>query len=339
MYPQFWDTAGIRELLVFETMSNSNGSQRRGLAIGCGGTLGAAWIIAALAAARDVLDWDPRTADAMIGTSAGAEMVTLLGSGIAVDDLVAMQRGESSDPVLTAHMRAEPGRFPPLPRPRLGAPAGTLRALRDGRISGGQRLLTAASGLLPVGGGDPGWLQRLADRLRPDGGWLPHPAARLVAMDYATGERVAFGAPGAPEANLGAALRASWAVPGWFPPVPIAGRRFIDGGAASTASVDLLIPDHLDEIVVLTPMASATPVPATGPGHLLERQLRRRMSARLDDEIARVRATGTKVLCLGADAEDLAAMGPNFMDGRRRRETFEHSLVSTRKAMEQGEFA
>lgn len=71
-------------------MGNKKGSKRRGLAIGCGGTVGAAWIVAALAAARDVLAWDPREAEVLLGTSAGAETVTMLGSGVSVDDLVAL---------------------------------------------------------------------------------------------------------------------------------------------------------------------------------------------------------------------------------------------------------
>ncbi|MGW4092115.1 patatin-like phospholipase family protein [Nocardia sp. NPDC004750] len=314
-------------------MGNNKGSQRRGLAIGCGGTVGAAWIVAALAAARDVLDWDPREADVLLGTSAGAETVTMLGSGVSVDDLVALQRGTASDPILCEHRAAEPGRFPPLPRPRLGSPRLPLR-----RHEPGQALLAAGSGLLPVGGGDPGWLQRLAERLNPGRDWVPHPATRLVAMDYATGERVAFGAPGAPAATIGAALRASWAVPGWFPPVTIGGRRFVDGGVGSTASVDLLVAENLDELLVLAPMASAARIPATGPGHLLERQLRNRMSDKLRTEIARLRAAGTKVLFVGATADDLAVTGPNFMDGRRRLATFEHSLRSTRRTLEQGAF-
>ncbi|XGU21294.1 patatin-like phospholipase family protein [Rhodococcus sp. 3Y1] len=49
---------------------------------------------------------------------------------------------------------------------------------------------------------------------------------------------------GAPKATVGEALRASWAIPGWFPPVTIDGVRYIDGGAASTASVDLLLPSN-----------------------------------------------------------------------------------------------
>ncbi|MFE3195601.1 patatin-like phospholipase family protein [Nocardia sp. NPDC059240] len=319
-------------------MSNRNGSQRRGLAIGCGGTVGMAWIVAALAAARDVLDWDPRTADAMIGTSAGAETLTMLGSGVGVDDLIAMQRGTATDPILIDHMRAEPPRFPPLPRPRLGAPARAARELLA-RPGNGHALLTAGSGLLPQGSGDPAWLQRLAQRLNPGRDWVQHPATWLVAMDNATGERVPFGAPSAPDATIGAALRASWAIPGWFPAVEIAGRRFVDGGAASTASADLLIPADLDEVVVIAPMASTGRLPATGAGHFLERQLRNRMSEKLDAEVALLRASGVKVLRIDATAEDLAVMGPNFMDGRRRLATFEHSLVSIRRRVEQGVFA
>ncbi|MEU6580963.1 patatin-like phospholipase family protein [Nocardia sp. NPDC046763] len=318
-------------------MSNRNGSQRRGLAIGCGGTVGMAWIVAALVAVQEVLDWDPRTADVMIGTSAGAEALTMLGSGVGVDDLVAMQRGTSTNPILSAHMRSEPGRFPPLPRPRLGAPGRAVRELLA-RPGNGHALLTAGSGLLPQGSGDPAWLQRLAEHLNPGRDWVQHPATWLVAMDSGSGERVAFGSPSAPAANLSAALRASWAVPGWFPAVPIAGRRFIDGGAASTASADLLVPAGLDEVVVIAPMASTGRLPVTGPGHLLERQLRNRMSEKLDAEIALLRASGVRVLRIDATAGDLAVMGPNFMDGRRRLDTFEHSLGSTRRQVEQGEF-
>ncbi|MEV5651567.1 patatin-like phospholipase family protein [Nocardia sp. NPDC052254] len=315
-------------------MGNSNVLRRRGLAIGCGGTVGAAWIVAALAAVRDVLHWDPRDADALIGTSAGAEMVTMLAAGVSVDDLIAMQRGTAADPILIRHMAAAPGRFPPLPRLRLGAPRMTLCG-----NSSRQAALSAGSRLLPVGGGDAGWLQRLADDLHGERDWPAHPAAWLVAMDYDSGRRVAFGAPDAPDATIGAALRASWAVPGWFPPVSIGGRRYVDGGAASTASVDLLQPLALDELVVLTPMASTRPVPARDPGHWLERRLRRPMSAQLDAEIATIRASGTRVLQLAVTAADLAVMGPNFMDGRRRAQTLEHSLRSTRRELERSEFS
>ncbi len=53
----------------------------RALVIGCGGTLGFAWAAAVLAE-LERQGWDPRTADVLIGTSAGAELVAMLGSGI-----------------------------------------------------------------------------------------------------------------------------------------------------------------------------------------------------------------------------------------------------------------
>ncbi|EME14761.1 patatin-like phospholipase family protein [Rhodococcus triatomae] len=307
-------------------MTSSDRHLRRGLVIGCGGTLGAAWAVAALAAVRDALDWDPREADVLVGTSAGAELVTMLGSGVGVDELVAMQLGEQvAHSALRTHLADAPGRFPPLPR--LGF--GSRRMVRNR----GAGTVTALSGLLPPGGGDAAWLDRLASGVAPDRAWVAHPATWLVAMDYDTGERVAFGSPGAPEATLSQALRASWAIPGWFPPVRIGGRRFVDGGAASTASADLVAPLELDELVVLAPMASTGRVPARGAARLERLILRGWMSAGLDAELDAVRAAGTRVIRLDATAEDLAVMGPNFMDDRRRLATLESSLRTTRAAV------
>lgn len=287
---------------------------RRGLALGCGGTLGFAWTAVALQA----LDWDVRTADVLLGTSAGAEMAALLGAGHAVDDIVAALDGASDDPVLSWLVRQHPGIRPPLPRFGWPATGLAVRALR------GEVDVTAGiAGLLPRGRGDATWLRELGDRLT-----LTHPAVWLVAADVATGERVAFGAPGAPGAPLGDAIAASWAIPGWFPPVEVAGRRYLDGGTVSSVSADLLVPLELDEVVVVAPMTSAVPAPARGLSRL-ERLLRRRMTRGLDREIARLRAAGTRVVRVEPGPAELAAMGFNFMDVRRRRAT----LTAARTAL------
>ena len=67
---------------------------------------------------------------------------------------------------------------------------------------------------------------------------------------------MAFGSADAPAATLGAALAASWAIPGWFPPVEIAVRRYVDGGAVSSVSADLLLGQAVEEVVVVAPMAT-----------------------------------------------------------------------------------
>lgn len=302
------------------------GSIRRGLAIGCGGTLGFAWTVAALAAVQEALDWDPREATALIGTSAGAEFVTMLASGVSVADMIAMQLGDpTARPELRKHLRSAPGRIPPLPRLGIGNPRLALQ--RDLPI------LSRLSGIAPVGGGDQMWLTELADALTPGDAWLPHPHAYLAAMDYRTGGRVAFGSPGAPKATPAQALRASWAIPGWFPPVTINGTRYVDGGASSTASVDLLLPLELDEIIVLAPMASRDLRPGRGAARIERAALRSPLSQGLDREIEVVRKAGTTVLRIDATDQDLAVMGANFMDNRRRLATFESSLRTTRASV------
>lgn len=100
---------------------------RRGLALGCGGTLGFAWAAVALQSLQRELGWDARDADVLIGTSAGAELAALLGSGHAVDDIVAALDGGGDDPVLSWLVRQHPGIRPPLPRlgwPARGLPSG-----------------------------------------------------------------------------------------------------------------------------------------------------------------------------------------------------------------------
>ncbi|MGW4098217.1 patatin-like phospholipase family protein [Mycobacterium sp. NPDC004974] len=287
------------------------------LVIGCGGTIGGAWIVAALHALAEETGWDPRDAAVLQGTSAGAELVTMLGGGARVSDLVAMQRGASTDERLRRHIADTPAGIPPIPIPRPLNP----------KLLGSQRGLAAATGIAPVGRGNAGWLQRLADGFSVSSGWVAHPGVRMVAFDYQRGERVVFGAPGAPAATLGEALRASWAVPGWMPPVTIGGRQFVDGGAASTASVDLITSDDADTIYVITPMTSEPGTRAPGFGGILEhRLLRRPMSIGLDREVAAVRARGTQVVVIRPDAADLEGLGSHFMRRGRRESAFEASI-------------
>ncbi|MGZ3453041.1 MAG: patatin-like phospholipase family protein [Polyangiales bacterium] len=294
----------------------------RGLVLGCGGTLGAAWSIASLFEVSRALDWDPRTAEVIVGTSAGSELATLIGSGLGAEELLDAELGaKSADPFLARYFATPPRAFPPLPRARLGSPglffARTVSPL------------TACLGLLPIGRDDPSFLDALVDA-RVRGDWVPHRATRIVAVDFDTGARVAFGSKNAPPATMREAVRASWAIPGWFPPVSIGGRRYVDGGIVSPASADLLVGERLDEAIVIAPMASTDQGPRTGLGRI-EGAVREHMRRTLDREIQRLREAGTRVLRIEPTAEDLAVMGPNFMDGSRRLRVLESSLRTTRR--------
>ena len=141
----------------------------------------------------------------------------------------------------------------------------------------------------------------------------------MVALDYDTGARVPFGAPGVPDVELPTAVMASCAIPGWYQPVRIGDHRFIDGGAWSSTNIDLLAGLGLDEVYVLAPQVSFD---ADRPSQLstrLERQWRARVTARALREVDKVHRHGTDVTVLGPGADDLEAMGGNLMEVGRRR--------------------
>jgi len=53
-------------------MSAESVAPRRGLVLGGGGILGAAWMVGALKAVEEIHGFDPRTAEYIVGTSAGS---------------------------------------------------------------------------------------------------------------------------------------------------------------------------------------------------------------------------------------------------------------------------
>lgn len=303
---------------------------RRALVLGCGGTLGFAWTASALAAVERELHWDARDADVLIGTSAGAELAALLGAGIPVAEVVAALYGDPVDPRVTSHVRQHPGMVPPIPAASLPGLGLTLAAVRR-RVD----LLAGLAGLLPRGRGDATWLRDLGNALAGQAGqdWVTHPATWLIASDVRTGTRVALGAPGAPRATLGEAIAASWAVPGWFPPVRIAGRSYIDGGTISPTSADLLLStagpaEAVEEVILIAPMSTAGGAPGRGLSRV-ERLARHAMTRRVDAEVAELRAAGLRVLRIEPGPEELAVMGPNFMDLRRRTAVLDAGRTTT----------
>ncbi|WP_182377178.1 patatin-like phospholipase family protein [Nocardioides sp. WS12] len=283
----------------------------RALVIGCGGTLGFAWTAEVLAELEQQ-GWDPTTADVLVGTSAGAELVAMLGAGITAGAIAS-----ESDPRVRSHLHSPgaPGSLPGMPG--LGLPGlGIARAALTGKVDP----LAGIAGLLPRGRGNADWLVRLGDALAP-GGWVDHPDTWLIAADARTGHRVPLGRADSPATRLSQAIAASWAIPGWFPPVDIGGRPYLDGGTISPTSADLLLPavedGRIDEVVIVAPMSNEDGAPARGLQRL-ERALRKPMTRRVDDEVEALRRAGAHVRRIEPTTADLAAMGANFMDGSRR---------------------
>lgn len=286
---------------------------RRGLVLGAGGVIGYTWSVCALRRLETTLGWDPRTADVFIGTSAGSILATELAAGVSTAELLELQR--------TRAQRAprSPERWP-------GAPK--RRPLSWSLVAGGLRgrlpLGVALAGALPEGSRDSSQLAASIEHLIPEGQWVDHPNCLVVALDCETGQRVAFGRDGT--ASSRAAVRASCAVPGWFAPVEIGGRRYIDGGVASATSLDLMAREPVDEVIVVSPMTAPRRMPAGSIGEALERVMRFAVSRTLAAEVAQCERAGVRVIRIEPTAPELAAMGANFMDPQRRAAVLEACL-------------
>lgn len=312
---------------------------RRGLVLGGGGVLGGAWAVGALQAIEEVHGIDPRDFDVIVGTSAGSVLGALVAAGVSIDSLRDHQRGEpiTEGPLagyLWDYETATGGRRPSIPR--LRGP-GSVRLMASSLRHGLKMPPTAVlSAFMPVGNGSLERVGHLIDAITPFGEWSPHPALWIVAMDYEAGHRVVFGREDAPPAPLADAVMASCAIPGWFEPVTIDERTYIDGGAWSATSADVLVGRGLDEVYVVAPMVSFERDEPDSLLSRLERRWRGSVTRRCESEVDELREDGARVTVLGPGREDLESMGGNIMDGRRRLDVLETSLRTSRVALERG---
>lgn len=328
------------------TAARSSDGVRRGLVLGAGGVLGFTWMIGALRALEAEEGFDARDVEVCVGTSAGSVLAALLGSGVGVDVALRHQQGIPlpADPDIGwDYDRDSGGALPPRPGLGVGSPRLLLTAARHPRQV---PPLAAFSAVLPRGRGTLGPLHRMVDRVSrtlPEDGalaarpaWPTAPRTWLVALDYGAGQRTAFGRDGAPPATLADAVTASCAIPGWYAPVSIGGRRYVDGGTVSPTSLDLLAGLGLDQVYVLAPMASFAYDRPRSPVARAERRWRRVVSRRVLGEAATVRASGTEVTLLGPGPQDLQAIGANLMDPRRRAAVLATSLRTSTEALRRG---
>ncbi|MBW0015345.1 patatin-like phospholipase family protein [Mycobacterium sp.] len=264
-------------------------ASRRALVLAGGGIAGIAWETGVL---RGIADEAPEAARmllnsaVLVGTSAGSAVAAQIGSGSALDVLFDRQTAESSaeidsgvdiDDITELFLAA-------LGEPYHGAEDNTREQLR--RI--GAVALRAKTVPEPV-------RRRVIERRLPSHDW-PERVLRITAIDVATGQLVVFVRESGVE--LVDAVAASCAVPGAWPPVTIAGRRYMDGGVAS--SVNLWVAGDCDVAVVLVPSGVDAPSPFG------------------EAPAAAIAAFSGATFAVFADDDSLAAFGSNPLDPRCR---------------------
>ncbi|WP_354700893.1 patatin-like phospholipase family protein [Paraconexibacter sp. AEG42_29] len=287
---------------------------RVGVVLGAGGITGIAWLLGALEAVQAHTGWDPGTADVIAGTSAGAIAAVVVAGGIDNEQLLTMAEEQAVlDAAIADAVARRPGGTGGVP----GMWPGSLALGISGLVSTDpRRRITSLTGFLPRGlrsGDEIRGLTR--DAVAP--GWPAERRLLLNACDFRTGDRVTFGADGAPPAPLEDAVVASCAIPGYYRPVRVGGRDYVDGGLHSLLNADVLNDAGCDVVLCLSPFASRER--ASLADTTIFGAARRASARNLANEAALLRATGTQVVTIEPAAAELHAMGLNMMDRSRSR--------------------
>ena len=314
-----------------------------GLVLGGGGVLGGAWLTGGLEAIARHTDWDPGSADRIVGTSAGSMIGAFTAAGVPPWFMVAHSAGEVFDGLTgpdgrpAAEADRSGGAVFRLHRgiPRLG-PSSLRMVANTMRNPLRHTPLQLITGWLPAGLVSTDHLVEVVGRAAP-GDWVEHPSFWAVATDTRTGKRVPFGREGSPPAQIGKAVAASCAIPGFYRPVRIGNRRYVDGGVCSASSLDLLKGLDLDLVICLNPTSSRVTSKGWSPVSRVAGHARAAAGRRLGSEAKKVRAGGTEVLLIQPEAEDLEIMGSNLMSGRRRHEVIEKAIETVGRRLESPE--
>lgn len=258
----------------------------KALVLGGGGVTGVAWELGVVEGLRRS-GVDLAGADTVIGTSAGSVVGTRLRLGTAeagYDEQLADTTGEIAAKlgartlvrlaVMMARRTDEETKFL-----KIG------KAARAAKVSA-----TVAERLAVIRArvGDPAW---------------PDTDLRITAIDIDRGRFEVFDRTSG--VSLLEAVAASCAVPLVWPPMPVGGTTYVDGGARSPVNADQAV--GADTVLVIAPMPDAL----TKEHHL-------------DQQLARTGARASTVV--RPDKEATEAMGSNSLDPTRRRPSAEAGL-------------
>jgi NTE family protein len=301
-----------------------------GLVLGAGGVVGQAYQAGVLAALEREVGWDPRNATIIVGTSAGSVTGAALRVGVPATDMAASAYGaplsRRGGALLQRILPADAG---PLPSPsaasllrlwNLPSPALIGRVARRPLAF---RPEVAAMTLIPRGRVDISERARGLDDFTGDA-WPE--GLRICAVRRADGARVVFGREGSPPARLASAVLASCAIPGYFTPITIDGREYVDGGVHSVTNADVLKNEALDIVVIVSSMSAAH-----GNAHGADGMLRRSVHRRMEREVARLEESGTAVIRLEPGGESRRVMGLRAMAEDRGPRVIEAAYEETRK--------
>jgi NTE family protein len=307
----------LSEITLFsEGFVNETAGMTVGIVLGSGGLVGPTFHLAALRHLRDSGRVDPDSADVFVGTSGGSIVASLLAAGIPFDKLLRAFRvtGANDMPADEADVADDDRALATavhhlLSLPPLGwGPMQRPRVRRRDSPTFRARVALRTSSLFAEGAIDPMHYARPFVELMGQ----PWPSRlRVCAVERTTGVRTVFG----PWSNvkIAEACAASCAVPGLFQPVAIDDANYSDGGFYSPTNADVVLDDHLDQVIVISPMSSrprSLPVSTDHP-------IRLALHAPVALEARALRRQGALVTIIEPDRAVRRAIGSNYLDSDR----------------------
>jgi NTE family protein len=299
-----------------------------GLVLGGGGVVGQAYHSGVLAVLQHDFGFDARSADMIVGTSAGSITGTLLRLGVSPEDLAAwtVKAPLSGDDDVLRQMSATAvphlAPFNPLHllRPPLRLPG---RHLVQHALTRPLQFRPLAAGMTLVAPGRHDVVEQLgALRELEKPGW-PEPDLWICAVRRRDGRRIVFGRPDTPPAPLHLAIAASCAVPGYFAPVKIGARNYVDGGVHSPTNAAVLHRSGLDLVIVIAPMSGDA-----GWRPNFYAAARRHATRLLTREVRALEARGIRTVVFAPGSAEQQAMGTDMLSRERLNEVIQQSFIA-----------
>ncbi|MEX2292616.1 MAG: patatin-like phospholipase family protein [Acidimicrobiales bacterium] len=309
---------------------------RVGLVLGAGGVAGGAYHAGVLAALHDATGWDPRDATVIVGTSAGSISGAALRAGISPADALARAEDRPPSPEgarLMSGVGTSAGLPPLVATRRTIDPSTALATLaRAATKPFAARPLAVLAGLVPDGSISTDIITEGISTLFSDR-W-PDAPLWICSVRQADGRRVVFGRDDR-RPPLADVVAASCAIPGFFQPVMIDDKTYIDGGVHSPTNADvaLKLDPRLDLVIVSSPMS----VTGRGVRIAVDQAARRWAGLLLDGEARRLRRAGVSVVGFQPTSTDAKVMGINAMDLTRRAAIARQAYESTLRRLERSD--
>jgi len=235
-----------------------------GVALAGGGPLGSIYEVGALVALDEALcGLRLNHCDVFVGVSSGAFFASGLANGLSPREMHArfIETTAHDDPfepevIVKLALREYGKRTATLPRLFASALADYLRGNSKQRaIESFQRLSKA----LPNGIFDSTPVRRYLQRLAATPGLTDDfrelkRKLFIIATDLDTSSLVTFGAPGFDHVPISKAVEASAALPGYFPPVKIDGRHYVDGALLKTLHASAALKEGVKLLFAINPL-------------------------------------------------------------------------------------